>query len=57
MCIVVSSLKYKHSPDLFNYVRTCARIEYFATEFMDVYDIFQILFTRINSDVCSASKL
>ena len=50
-------LKNKISSDFFNDVRTCTRSEFFASEFMNICDNFQLLVTRMNSTFYFVSKL
>ena len=50
-------LKNKSSSGFLNDVKTCTRLEFFASEFMNVCDDFQFSVTRINSSFYSVSRL
>ena len=44
MCMTFVFLKYKSSSDFFNDMRTCTRSDFFAFEFMNIYDdVIEIL--------------
>ena len=57
MCMTFLFLKYKNSSDFFNGVRTCTRPDFFASEFMNIWDDFQFSVTQINSTFYSVFKL
>ena len=57
VCLTLLSLKNRNSSDFFNKVRTCARSDFFASQFMNICDDFQILVTQMNSTFHSVSKL
>ena len=51
MYMTFVSLKYQNSSDFFNDVRTCTRSEFFAFEFMNIWNDFQFSVTRMNSTI------
>ena len=57
MCITLLSLKNKNSSDFFSKVRTCTRLGFFASEFMNICNEFQFLVIRMSSTFYSVSKL
>ena len=57
MCTTLLSLKNKNSSDFFSKVRSCTRLGFFASEFMNICDEFQFLVIRMSSTFYSVSKL
>ena len=49
-------LEYKNSLDFVNNMRKGTRSEFFASEFMNICDDFQLLVTQMNSTFYSVSK-
>ena len=56
MCMTFLFLEYKNSLDFVNNMRKGTRSEFFASEFMNICDDFQLLVTQMNSTFYSVSK-